>query len=106
MPTKLLFSSRAWEDVIYRDELERARCATGDGFEVIHTLTRTQPEGWTGYARRVDAEMLQDVAWPASASPVCSSADRRPSSDTAADGLVGLGYEPGWIRTERFGATG
>ena len=53
-PTKLLFSSRAWEDVIYRDELERL-ASTGDGFALIHTLTRMQPAGWTGYTRRVDA---------------------------------------------------
>ena len=26
--------------------------------------------------------------------------------DAAADGLVRLGYDPAWIRTERFGATG
>ena len=26
--------------------------------------------------------------------------------DAGADGLVRLGYDPRWIRTERFGATG
>ena len=41
--------------MIYRDELERL---SGDGLSVVHTLTRAQPPGWTGYARRVDAEML------------------------------------------------
>src|SRR6266571_3059884 len=48
---RLLFSSRSWDDVIYRDELERL---DGDGITVVHTLTRSQPPGWTGYARRVD----------------------------------------------------
>jgi ferredoxin-NADP reductase len=52
--TRLLLSSRSWEDVIYRDELERVG---GDGLTVVHTLTRSQPPGWTGYARRVDPEM-------------------------------------------------
>ena len=56
--TRLLFSSRGWDDVIYRDELERL---DGDGLRVVHTLTRSQPPGWTGYARRVDAEMLAEV---------------------------------------------
>ena len=55
---RLLFSSRSWDDVIYRDELERL---AGDGLTVVHTLTRSQPPGWTGYARRVDAEMLAEV---------------------------------------------
>jgi ferredoxin-NADP reductase len=99
-PMKLLYSSRTWEDVIYRDELETL------GIDVVHTLTRGQPPGWTGYSRRIDVEMLRDVAWPASESPrvyVCGSTR---FVDAGADGLLELGYEPAWIRTERFGATG
>src|SRR5256714_240082 len=34
--TRLLFSSRGWDDIIYRDELERLN---GDGLTVVHTLT-------------------------------------------------------------------
>ena len=99
-PMKLLYSSRTWEDVIYRDELETL------GIDVVHTLTRGQPPGWTGYSRRIDVDMLRDVAWPASESPrvyVCGSTR---FVDAGADGLLELGYEPAWIRTERFGATG
>jgi ferredoxin-NADP reductase len=102
-PMRLLFSSRTIEDVIYREELD---ALSGDRFEVIHTLTREQPPGWTGYARRIDPELLAEVAWPASEHPrvyVCGSTR---FVDAAADGLLELGYEPGWIRTERFGATG
>ena len=78
----------------------------GNGFEVVHTLTRSQPPGWTGYSRRIDPELLADVAWPASESPrvyVCGSTR---FVDAAADGLLQLGYDARWIRTERFGATG
>jgi ferredoxin-NADP reductase len=99
-PMKLLYSSRTWEDVIYRDELETL------GIDVVHTLTRGQPPGWTGYSRRIDVDMLRDVAWPASESPrvyVCGSTR---FVDAGADALLELGYEPAWIRTERFGATG
>jgi ferredoxin-NADP reductase len=101
-PTRLLYSSRNWDDVIYRAELE----SPADGLEVFHTLTRSQPPGWTGYARRIDAEMLGEVAWPASEGPrvfVCGSTR---FVDAAADGLVAMGYPPQSIRTERFGATG
>jgi ferredoxin-NADP reductase len=101
-PIRLLYSSRTWEDVIYRDELERAAA----GVEVFHTLTRSQPEGWTGYSRRIDDEILREVAWPASEQPhvfVCGSTR---FVDAAADGLLRLGYEPTSVRTERFGATG
>jgi ferredoxin-NADP reductase len=103
-PMRLVYSSRTLEDVIYREELEEL--ARGDGFDVVHTLTRDQPPGWTGYARRIDRELLAEVTWPSTERPrvfVCGSTR---FVDAAADGLVELGYEPGWIRTERFGATG
>jgi len=99
-PMRLLYSSRSWRDVIYRGELETL------GLEVVHTLTREQPEGWQGYARRIDDELLREVAFPAADEPrvyVCGSTR---FVDAAADGLVRLGYDPQSIRTERFGATG
>jgi ferredoxin-NADP reductase len=102
-PMRLLYSSRSLEDVIYRDELEEL---PGDGFDVVHTLTREQPADWTGYSRRIDPELLAEVAWPVENQPkvfVCGSTR---FVDAAADGLVELGYDPRWIRTERFGATG
>jgi ferredoxin-NADP reductase len=102
-PMKLVYSSRTWDDVIYRDELD---VLAGGGFEVVHTLTREQPPGWSGYARRIDRELLAEVAFPAAEEPrvyVCGSTR---FVDAAADGLVELGYDPRWIRTERFGATG
>jgi ferredoxin-NADP reductase len=102
-PMRLLFSSRSLEDVIYREELD---ALTGGSFDVVHTLTREQPPGWSGYARRIDPQLLAEVAWPVDDEPkvfVCGSTR---FVDAAADGLVGLGYNPRWIRTERFGATG
>jgi ferredoxin-NADP reductase len=105
IPTRLLYSSRTLEDVIYREELDEL-AARQDGFELFHTLTRSQPEGWAGYGRRIDAELLREVAWPAADEPqvfVCGSTR---FVDTAADGLVALGYEPQSVKTERFGATG
>jgi len=104
-PAKLVYSSRTLEDVIYRSELDEL-ASRGDGLEVVHTLTREQPEGWSGYARRIDPELLGEVAWPAAEQPrvyVCGSTR---FVDAAADGLLALGYEPQSIRTERFGATG
>jgi ferredoxin-NADP reductase len=101
-PTRLLYSSRSYEDVIYRAELEDP----ADGLDVFHTLTRSQPPGWTGYARRIDAELLGEVAWPAADEPrvfICGSTR---FVDAAADGLVAMGYPALSIRTERFGATG
>jgi ferredoxin-NADP reductase len=103
LPATLLFSSRAWDDVIYRDELERL---DGDGIRVVHTLTRSQPDGWDGYARRVDSEMLAEVGHPPDERPHVYVCGPTPFVETVATALVDLGHEPPRIRTERFGPTG
>jgi ferredoxin-NADP reductase len=97
---RLLYSSRTIEDVIYREELDGGR------FDVVYTLTREQPPGWTGYARRIDDDMLRDVAWPAAEGPIVFVCGSTRFVDAAADGLFRLDYDPRAIRTERFGATG
>ena len=56
---RLLVSARAWEDVLYRDEL--ARLGEGEGLAIHQTLTRSRPPSWAGWDRRVDAEMLAEV---------------------------------------------
>ncbi len=97
MPARLLYSSRTLEDVIYRDELDRLDA------EVVHTLTRAQPPGWTGYARRVDAALLAEVAWPAEQDPRVFVCGPTPFVETVAGALVELGYPPQRVKTERFG---
>src|SRR5947207_318886 len=69
IPTRLLYSSRSFEDVIYRDELDHLDQAD-QMLEVVHTLTRAQPPGWTGYHRRIDTDMLREVAWPSDQYPL------------------------------------
>ncbi|MFY9577942.1 MAG: ferredoxin reductase [Gaiellaceae bacterium] len=100
---RLLVSSRAWDDVIYRDELERLN---GDGLRVVHALTRSQPPGWSGYARRVDAEMLAEVGPAPSERPQVYVCGPTPFVEAVAEALVELGHEPLRIKTERFGPTG
>jgi ferredoxin-NADP reductase len=104
VPVRLLLSSRTWDDVIYRDELAQL-AGRDDGFEVVHTLTRAQPDGWSGYARRVDEAMLREVAWPAGGAARVYVCGPTAFVETVAEALVGLGYNPGRVRTERFGAT-
>jgi ferredoxin-NADP reductase len=102
VPVRVLYSSRTLEDVIYRAELD----GLDDGIEVVHTLTREQPPGWTGYARRVDPELLGEVAWPAQNGARAFVCGPTSFVEAVADALVGLGYSPGRVKTERFGATG
>jgi ferredoxin-NADP reductase len=114
-PVKLLYSVRSLADVIYRSEL--------DGYDglVSYTLTRDRPLGWTGYTGRVTAGLLTNFAWPFDHPPVGEppigqrSGDQQPVAfvcgptpfvEAAAQALVAIGYPPGRVKTERFGATG
>jgi ferredoxin-NADP reductase len=104
-PTRLLFSSRGPDEIIYREELE-ALTAAGDGFEALHTLTRQQPPGWSGYSRRVDERMLAEVIEPLGAATRAYACGPTALVENVANGLVRLGLPPDRIRTERFGPTG
>lgn len=105
VPMRLLYSSRAWDEVIYRDELNELS-ARGNGFELVQTLTRRQPPIWTGFSRRIDREMLNEVAFPADAAPLAYVCGPTTLVESAAALLVDLGYNPARIKTERFGPTG
>jgi ferredoxin-NADP reductase len=102
---RLLMSSRSWDDVIYRSELEAIE-RDEMGIEIVHTLSRAQPPNWLGYDRRVDRAMLAEVAWPASDRPHCYVCGPTGFVETVASALVDLGHDPELIRTERFGPTG
>jgi ferredoxin-NADP reductase len=103
--TRLVYSSRSWEDIIYRGELERL-AAPNDGLDVFHTLTREQPPGWTGYSRRVDGSMLAETVWSPDAEPVTFVCGPTPFVEAVASALVLLGYDARRVKTERFGPTG
>jgi ferredoxin-NADP reductase len=105
VPTRLLYSSRSPVEVIYFEELMMRRAAE-DGIEIFYTFTRAQPEGWTGYARRIDQQMLQEVAGPLGASPSVYICGPTLLVESAANSLVQLGIPAERIRTERFGPTG
>jgi ferredoxin-NADP reductase len=103
VPTTLLYSARSWDDVIYRDELAEL---ADDGLDVVYTLTRQQPEGWTGYARRVDRELLGEVAVAPAQLRLALVCGPTPFVEAVAQALVDLGHEPSRVKTERFGPTG
>jgi ferredoxin-NADP reductase len=104
VPARLLHSSRTFEGILYREELERL--ASDPGLEVTHTLTRAQPAGWDGYARRIDAAMLEAIAWPPADRPLAYVCGPTRLVEAVATALVELGHDPARIRTERFGPTG
>jgi ferredoxin-NADP reductase len=105
VPTRLLYSSRSYEEIIYREELEKL-ASRDSALEVVHTLTRSRPEGWSGYARRIDAEMLREVGWTLDDSPLAFVCGPTSFVEGVADALVSLGHDPARVKTERFGPTG
>jgi ferredoxin-NADP reductase len=104
VPVRLLYSARSLSEVIYREEL--MRIGADDVIDIRFTLTREQPDGWRGYSRRIDQELLGEVSWPPSERPRVYVCGPTGFVEAAASALVGLGHEPDQIRTERFGPTG
>jgi ferredoxin-NADP reductase len=102
---RLLYSSRSREETIYADELDRLAAEDG-ALEVTHTLTRSQPPGWTGYSRRIDREILEEIAPSPEGRPLVFVCGPTPLVETAATALVELGHDPARVKTERFGPTG
>jgi ferredoxin-NADP reductase len=104
VPVSMLVSSRSLDDVLYRDEL--AALSGRDGVEVSYTLTREPPAGWTGFRRRIDAEMLTAIGPGPADRPRVYLCGPTAFVESVADRLVALGHPPATIRAERFGPTG
>jgi ferredoxin-NADP reductase len=105
VPTTLLYSVRSPEETIYAAEL-RDLAASPGGPRVVLTYTRAPPPDWTGYRRRIDADLLEEVAGlpdPTSLAYVCGPTNL---VESVAANLLTLGYAPNRVRTERFGPTG
>ncbi|WP_232500413.1 ferredoxin reductase [Hydrogenobacter thermophilus] len=52
----LLYSNTSYEEIIYREELEKME--RHSNIKVVHTLTRSVPEGWRGYTGRINPDMI------------------------------------------------
>ena len=101
IPAALLYSSRTFEDIIYRQTLDWL-VARNDGLRVMHTLTRRQPAAWTGGARRIDRSMLASIGFAPKARPKIFICGPTGLVESAARSLLDLGHEHNLIKTERF----
>ena len=101
---QLVYSARALDDVIYRDELDAL--ADSGHRAVTLTLTREASPAWTGRRGRVDSELLGEIGWPAVVRPRCYVCGPTPFVEAVSAALVDLGHEPARVKTERFGPTG
>lgn len=96
LPMELLYSVRTAEDVIYADELGR---------ETALTYTRAAPADWSGHRGRLDASMLAPYT-PAFTSGIAFVCGSNGFVESATGLLLAAGFQPGQVRTERFGPTG
>jgi ferredoxin-NADP reductase len=96
LPMRLVYSVRNADDVIYAEEL---------GEDAVLTFTRMAPEGWGGHRGRVDEALIVEASRSLTAGIafVCGS---NGFVESASGLLLGAGFEPQSIRTERFGPTG
>jgi ferredoxin-NADP reductase len=102
--THVLVSARTAEDLLYPAELETLEPHAG--LSVHRTYTRGGPPGWDGFARRVDAAMLEQVGPAADAMPHVFVCGPTGFVETVADLLVAAGHPFERIHAERFGPTG
>jgi ferredoxin-NADP reductase len=105
IPLRMLYSSRTLEDIIYSDELSQLQ-NSNDQLEIFYTLTRQKPPGWNGYARRIDTQMLREVAGPLGTRTQVYVCGPTLMVEAVANGLLQVGLAANQIRTERFGPTG
>ena len=104
-PAILVYSSRNFDDIIYREELD-ALSRDDPSLRVVHTLTRAQPADWSGYRRRIDAAMLAETGIAALDGANIFICGPTGMVEGAAQALIGLGVDARRIKTERFGPSG
>jgi ferredoxin-NADP reductase len=102
---RLLYSSRTAEEIFYRDELQRMAAGDAD-LEIVQTLTRERPAGWTGHTGRIDRDLLASVAWGPQQRPLIYICGPTCLVETMASLLQAQGHTPERLKTERFGPSG
>ena len=104
-PMTLVYSSRTWVDVIFREELLAQETAQR-GLRVVFCLTRDAAHRPGDYTRRIDSAILTEALTSVGGLPsltyVCGA---NGFVETVADTLVALGIPPSTIRTERYGGS-
>src|SRR3546814_15998879 len=87
----LLYSSRSFDQILYRTEFEELSTLSGAP-AIVHTLTRGTPPGWIGEHGRVDDTMLARHSLAASNDPDIFVCGPTPFVAAVADHLLSLGH--------------
>ena len=99
-PGLILFSSRTFDHIIYREELDNLN---NGQFKVLHTLTRDAPKKWTGLSGRIDARIMDHALGLLDLKPKTFIAGSSPFVETSTRAALEAGVAFDDIRTEHFG---
>lgn len=96
IPMKLLYSTRTFDDVLYKQRLLK------NGMVTI-TLTAPQQNDWAGETGRISLPLLQRLLDEYDEPPLCYVCGMSPFVSAVNEGLQALGVPLSSIKTERFG---
>ncbi len=97
VPVRLLYSSRSYDDIIYKPELLHSNSVT-------ITLTHQHSADWQGHVGLLDEAALREALANLLEVPMCYVCGRTPFVEAMSDTLVRIGVPPARIKAERFGA--
>jgi ferredoxin-NADP reductase len=100
---KLLYSARSYPEMAYAYELFPLYGQPPE--DVVMTFTKHAPDNWNGYARRIDAVMLEEVLASFETLPRAYVCGPNPFVERVAQLLQVAGLDPAKISAERFGST-
>jgi ferredoxin-NADP reductase len=104
-PFRLIYSMRTPADRIFDHELRRRATESGE-LEASFVYTRTAPEDESRPVGRITADDLVSHGWAPELDPTVYVCGPTGFVESVSDLLVGLGHDPGRIKTERFGPSG
>ena len=99
-PVLLFYGNRDWDDVAFREELERLEDRLT--LAVVHVLERA-PDDWAGETGYVTADVLARHLPPGHRRFQYFICGPDPMMDAAESALIGLGVPPERVHSERFG---
>jgi ferredoxin-NADP reductase len=101
-PMRLIYSVRSEAEVLYAAELRR-RADENPALDITLVYTREAPYGAARPTGRIDAALLDEIAWHPDDQPISYVCGPTAFVETMADLLVAAGHPPMRVRTERFG---
>jgi ferredoxin-NADP reductase len=98
-----IISAKSYGHMLYKDELAKI-AGQETSVKIVYTLTREVPDGWSGHTGRIDKILLQQYLSQYIHQPVniylCGATS---FVEDIGNLLLGIGFEPEVIKTERFG---